>query len=93
MRPYLGIGDMDCQMHRNIVLLIFALSARAMTFAADVRPDLGIALGERNEGAGLWVPSGGDGVNAPETVQGSPGAVDDPVAPARRGGRRHVHRP
>ena len=43
-----------------------------MTFAADVRPDLGIALGERNEGAGLWVPSGGDGVNAPETVQGSP---------------------
>jgi hypothetical protein len=36
-----------------------------------VRPELSVALGERNEGAGLRVPSGGDGENVPETVQGA----------------------
>ena len=54
------------------MMLLVAVSAGAMAIADGVRPDLSIALGERNEGAGLLVPSGGDGVNAPETVQGSP---------------------
>ena len=40
--------------------------------AAETRPDLSVTLGERNGDAGLVVPSGGDGVNEPETVQGSP---------------------
>ena len=41
-----------------------------LSFADEARPDLSVALGERNEGEGLTVPSGGDGVNAPETVLG-----------------------
>ena len=39
-------------------------------FGADPLPDLSVTLGERNVGAGLSVPSLGDGINAPETVQG-----------------------
>ena len=46
------------------------VSAGAMAFAAEERPDLSLVFGERNEGVGLQVPSGGDGENVPETVQG-----------------------
>ncbi|MDD4061496.1 MAG: beta-galactosidase [Kiritimatiellae bacterium] len=38
--------------------------------AAETRPDLHAVLGERNAGVGLRVPSGGDGENVPEVVQG-----------------------
>ena len=41
-----------------------------LSLADEVRPDLFVVLGERNEGEGLTVPSGGDGVNAPVTVLG-----------------------
>jgi len=44
--------------------------AGLMAFADEARQDLSVALGERNESVGLIVPSGGDGVNVPETVQG-----------------------
>ncbi len=52
------------------------------SFADESRMDLRLVLGERNEGVGLRVPSGGDGENVSEIVQG--------VA-ARRvaGGRAH----
>ena len=40
--------------------------------AAAEPPDLTVALGERNAGRGLVVPSAGDGVNRAETVAGEP---------------------
>jgi hypothetical protein len=46
--------------------------AGLMTFADETKPDLNVALGERNEGVGLKVPSVGDGLNEAETVQGAP---------------------
>jgi len=49
--------------------VVFALAWGGACLAA-ARPGLQVALGERNEGAGLRVPSGGDGENAPETVGG-----------------------
>jgi hypothetical protein len=53
------------------LLVGIALLAGRVGRADPARPDLGVALGERNEGVGLRVPSGGDGENAPERVQGS----------------------
>lgn len=50
-------------------LLIAALWCSA-GIAAEDRPALSVSLGARNEGAGLRVPSGGDGVNAPATIDG-----------------------
>jgi hypothetical protein len=48
-----------------------AVGAAGLTGAwAGGRPDLSIVLGERNAGAGLVVPSGGDGVNEPCVVEG-----------------------
>lgn len=56
----------------NRCRLVIASVWCVMGAAADtVRPELSVALGERNEGTGLWVPSGGDGENVPETVQGA----------------------
>ncbi len=52
-------------------LIFTATAALAATcFAAEPLPDLTTALGERNTGLGLAVPSAGDGVNVPVTVNG-----------------------
>ena len=46
------------------------VSTGFVALADGARPDLSVALGERNEGVGLRVPSGGDGLNVPEIAQG-----------------------
>ena len=46
------------------------LAAGFAARAAGSPPDLTIKLGERNTGAGLEVPSGGDGSNVPVVIQG-----------------------
>jgi len=53
-----------------LVAGIFLFSRMAGS-AESVRPDLSVTLGERVESAGLRVPSGGDGENVPERVQGA----------------------
>jgi hypothetical protein len=52
----------------NLLLILLSLTLPAL--AAEPLPDLTIALGERNTGTGLSVPSAGDGVNEPETIGG-----------------------
>ena len=51
--------------------------------AGPARPELTLALGERNEGVGLRVPSGGDGENVPAMVEG--------VAARRVAGERSLY--
>ena len=48
------------------------LGVAAAVIGATPLPDLTIALGERNAGTGLSVPSAGDGANVPEMIQGGP---------------------
>ena len=43
-----------------------------IAFAGVAGTDLSIVLGEKNQEAGLVVPSGGDGTNQPDTLQGKP---------------------
>ena len=59
-------------MMRACVSVLIAVAAAARSFAAEPLPDLSVTLGERNAGAGLAVPSGGDGGNAPEDLRGLP---------------------
>ena len=53
------------------ILLGLMIILRPMALAAaEAPPELTVALGERNTGRGLVVPSAGDGVNNAETVAG-----------------------
>lgn len=54
------------------LLLATAAAGLAAQIPAGRRPDLAITLGPTNLATGLVVPSGGDGSNKPETIQGSP---------------------
>jgi hypothetical protein len=59
-------------MKRMNMWVLSAALAVLQCVAGEPWPDLSVTLGERNESAGLAVPSGGDGANAPETIQGFP---------------------
>ena len=56
---------------KNLAIWLAACTLAGAAAADDVaRPELSVTLGERNEGAGLSVPSGGDGVNVAGTADG-----------------------
>ena len=56
--------------NNSVVWLLVGLAVN--TYAAESPPDLNITLGEHNTGVGLKVPSGGDGVNTFEEIDGAP---------------------
>ena len=62
----------NCTKSRLAAVTTLLLALAFPVRGGDTPPDLTIALGAKNVGSGLVVPSAGDGVNVPEVVQGVP---------------------